>query len=163
MPGWHATGMLRPLALDLEARRAAARLGGGEEKIARQHEAGKLTARERIALLIDDGKFIELGMHARPHFSPAGDGTASRRRRTGSSAASARSTARHVAVAAYDFTVKAGSMGKTGEMKVARLREMALTQADPDRLAGRLRRRADPRRRSARSSPAPATCSASRS
>ena len=46
-----------------------ARLGGGEEKIARQHDAGKLTARERIALLIDDGTFTELGVHARPHFS----------------------------------------------------------------------------------------------
>ena len=61
--------MLRPLALDLEERRRTARLGGGEEKIARQHEAGKLTARERIALLIDDGTFTELGVHARPHFS----------------------------------------------------------------------------------------------
>src|SRR4051794_24198759 len=67
MPGWHATGMLRPLALDLEQRRAAARLGGGEEKIARQHAAGKLTARERIALLCEE--FVELGIHARPHFS----------------------------------------------------------------------------------------------
>ena len=61
--------MLRPLADDLAERRARARLGGGEEKIARQHEAGKLTARERIALLIDDGTFTELGIHAQPHFS----------------------------------------------------------------------------------------------
>jgi methylmalonyl-CoA decarboxylase subunit alpha len=44
---------MRSLADDLAERRARARLGGGEEKIARQHEAGKLTARERIALLID--------------------------------------------------------------------------------------------------------------
>src|SRR6202008_557722 len=66
-PGWHATGMLRPLALDLEERRAAAKLGGGEEKIARQHAAGKLTARERIDLLCEE--FTELGIHARPHFS----------------------------------------------------------------------------------------------
>ena len=61
--------MLRPLADDLAERRAAARLGGGAEQIARQHEAGKLTARERIALLIDDGTFTELGIHAQPHFS----------------------------------------------------------------------------------------------
>ena len=47
----------------------AARRAAGQEKIARQHEAGKLTARERIALLIDDGTFTELGVHARPHFS----------------------------------------------------------------------------------------------
>ena len=52
-------------------RRAARRikLGGGEEKIAAQHEREKLTARERIALLIDDGTFVELGIHGRPHFS----------------------------------------------------------------------------------------------
>jgi acetyl-CoA carboxylase carboxyltransferase component len=61
--------MLRPLALDLEERRERARAGGGPEKIARQHEAGKLTARERIALLIDEGTFTELGIHAQPHFS----------------------------------------------------------------------------------------------
>ena len=61
--------MLRPLALDLEERRARARAGGGPEKIARQHEAGKLTARERIALLIDDGTFTELGIQGRPHHS----------------------------------------------------------------------------------------------
>ena len=58
--------MLRPLALDLEERRNRAREGGGPEKVARQHEAGKLTARERIALLIDGGTFTELGVHARP-------------------------------------------------------------------------------------------------
>ena len=49
--------------------RAQARGAAGPEKIARQHDAGKLTARERIALLIDEGTFTELGMHARPHFS----------------------------------------------------------------------------------------------
>ena len=60
---------LRPLVDDLHERRAQARLGGGEEKIAKQHAADKLTARERLALLIDDGTFTELGLHARPHFS----------------------------------------------------------------------------------------------
>ena len=44
-------------------------LGGGEEKIAKQHERGKLTARERLDLLIDEGTFVELGIHGRPHFS----------------------------------------------------------------------------------------------
>ena len=41
------SSLLRPLVEDLHARRAAIKLGGGEEKIARQHEQGKLTARER--------------------------------------------------------------------------------------------------------------------
>ena len=53
----------------LHARREAAKLGGGEEKIAKQHAAGKLTARERIDLLVDPGTFVELGIHAGPHFS----------------------------------------------------------------------------------------------
>ncbi|MHB1469289.1 MAG: carboxyl transferase domain-containing protein, partial [Solirubrobacteraceae bacterium] len=63
------TSLLRPLVEDLEARRAQIKLGGGQEKVDRQHEQGKLTARERIDLLIDDGTFVELGIHGRPHFS----------------------------------------------------------------------------------------------
>ena len=51
---------------------------------------------------------------------------------------------RMVAVCAYDFTVMAGAMGMTGELKVTRLRELALTHRDPVRVAARLRRRADP-------------------
>ncbi len=61
--------MLRPLVEDLQARRAQISLGGGEEKIAKQHAAEKLTARERLALLIDEGTFTELGIHGRPHFA----------------------------------------------------------------------------------------------
>ena len=64
-----AMSRMRSLVEDLHERRARARLGGGEERIARQHAAGKLTARERIALLIDEGTFTELGIHAQPHFS----------------------------------------------------------------------------------------------
>ncbi|HWX52848.1 MAG TPA: hypothetical protein VNY34_06125, partial [Solirubrobacteraceae bacterium] len=57
------TSILRPLVEDLAARRASIKLGGGEEKIAAQHAREKLTARERIALLIDEGTFVELGIH----------------------------------------------------------------------------------------------------
>src|SRR5581483_12346848 len=64
-----ATSLLRPLVEDLAARREQIRLGGGEEKIARQHEKEKLTARERLALLVDEGTFVELGIHGRPHSS----------------------------------------------------------------------------------------------
>ena len=63
------TSLLRPLVEDLLARREQIRLGGGEQKIARQHEQDKLTARERLALLIDEGTFTEMGIHGRPHFS----------------------------------------------------------------------------------------------
>src|SRR3977135_4140380 len=122
--------LLRPLVEDLHARRAAIMLGGGEEKIARQHAQEKLTARERLALLIDEGTFTELGIHGRPHSSqramdgreaPA-DGVITGYGKVGG---------RLVAVCAYDFTVMAGSMGMTGELKVGRLRELALTKRIP--------------------------------
>ncbi len=121
---------LRSLVDDLHERRERARLGGGEERIARQHEQGKLTARERLALLIDEGTFTEVGIHARPHFS--------QRAMEGKDAPAdgvitgyGKVDGRLVAVAAYDFTVMAGSMGMTGELKVARLRELALTKRIP--------------------------------
>jgi acetyl-CoA carboxylase carboxyltransferase component len=125
-----AGSALRPLVEDLHARREKAALGGGAEKIERQHSQGKLTARERLALLIDDGTFTELGIHAGPHFSqramaekeaPA-DGVI-----TGYGKVDGRLTA----VCAYDFTVMAGSMGVTGELKVSRLRELALGKRIP--------------------------------
>ena len=47
---------------ELIDRRAAARLGGGEKAIAKQHDKGKYTARERIAMLLDEGSFEEMDM-----------------------------------------------------------------------------------------------------
>jgi acetyl-CoA carboxylase carboxyltransferase component len=121
---------LRSLVDDLHERRERAKLGGGEEKIARQHEQDKLTARERLALLMDEGSFTELGIHGRPHFS--------QRAMEGKDAPAdgvvtgyGKIDGRLVAVAAYDFTVMAGSMGVTGEVKMARLRELALTKRIP--------------------------------
>src|SRR3954469_19008820 len=122
--------LLRPLVEDLAERRERAKLGGGEEKIAKQHDQGKLTARERLDLLMDEGTFCEFGIHAGPHFSqlamqgreaPA-DGVI-----TGYG----KVDGRLVAVAAYDFTVMAGSIGMTGELKVTRLRELALSKRMP--------------------------------
>jgi acetyl-CoA carboxylase carboxyltransferase component len=123
------TGM-KHLVEDLHERRDQAKLGGGEEKIELQHERGKLTARERLDLLCDQGSFVELGIHGGPHFSqramegreaPA-DGVI-----TGWGYVDGRPCA----IAAYDFTVMAGSMGMTGELKVTRLREMALQKRMP--------------------------------
>jgi acetyl-CoA carboxylase carboxyltransferase component len=121
---------LRALIDDLEERREAAKLGGGEEKIAKQHERDKLTARERLALLVDEGTFVELGIHGRPHFSQrAMDGVDAPA--DGVVTGYGKVDGRMVAVAAYDFTVMAGSMGMTGELKVSRLRELALTKRMP--------------------------------
>jgi methylmalonyl-CoA decarboxylase subunit alpha len=123
-------GELKRQVDDLHARRERAKLGGGEEKIAKQHAAGKLTARERIDLLVDPGTFVEMGIHAGPHFS--------QRAMEGKEAPAdgvitgwGDVDGRMVAIAAYDFTVMAGSMGMTGELKMARLREMALQKRMP--------------------------------
>ncbi len=124
------TSLLRPLAEDLRARRGQIMLGGGAERIETQHGAGKLTARERISLLVDEGTFVELGIHGRPHFSQRAmegrDAPAD-----GVVTGHGKVDGRPVAVAAYDFTVMAGSMGMTGELKVTRMRELALTQRIP--------------------------------
>jgi acetyl-CoA carboxylase carboxyltransferase component len=116
---------MRDLVADLEARRAKVREMGGPERIARQHARGKLTARERLAAFFDDGVFFELGMHGTQMGLAAGADT-------DKPAADAVVTGfgkvdgRMVCAAAYDFTVKGGSIGYTGEEKVTRLRSMAL-------------------------------------
>jgi len=123
------TGM-KGLASDLHARRERAKLGGGEEKIARQHDRGKLTARERLDLLVDPGTFVEIGIHGGPHFSQrAMDGTEAPA--DGVITGWGEIDGRRCAIAAYDFTVMAGSMGMTGELKVTRLRELALGKRMP--------------------------------
>ena len=99
---------------------------GGEEKIAKQHERGKLTVRERIDLLFDRGTFVELGLLAKDRDgsdnAPA-DGVV-----TGHGDVEGR----QVWVIAYDFTVMAGSMGAVGEQfKAARVRELALRYRKP--------------------------------
>ncbi|HSO97833.1 MAG TPA: acyl-CoA carboxylase subunit beta [Solirubrobacteraceae bacterium] len=122
--------LLRPLVADLHARRERIKLGGGPEKIDAQHAREKLTARERLELLIDAGTWNELGIHGRPHFSaPAMAGKEAPA--DGVITGYGKVDGRLVAVAAYDFTVMAGSMGMTGELKVGRLRELALTKRIP--------------------------------
>jgi acetyl-CoA carboxylase carboxyltransferase component len=124
------TSLLRPLVEELQARRAKIMQGGGEEKVAKQHERDKLTARERIALLVDEGTFVELGILARPHSSQrAMDGVDAPA--DGVITGYGEVDGRLAAVCAYDFTVMAGSMGMTGEFKVTRLRELALTKRIP--------------------------------
>jgi acetyl-CoA carboxylase carboxyltransferase component len=123
------TGM-KHLVDDLHVRREKAKLGGGEEKIAVQHERGKLTARERLDLLCDPGTFVEIGIHGGPHFAQrAMDGVEAPA--DGVITGWGDVDGRPCAIAAYDFTVMAGSMGMTGELKVGRLREMALQKRMP--------------------------------
>ena len=111
---------------ELRARRKKNLAMGGAEKVAKQHERGKLTARERIDLLFDPGTFVELGLLAKDRDgsdnAPA-DGVV-----TGHGEVDGR----QVWVIAYDFTVMAGSMGAVGEQfKAARVRELALRYRKP--------------------------------
>ena len=71
----------------LEAKRARARLGGGEKRIAAQHAKGKLTARERIELLLDEGTFEEWDMFVEHRCTRLRHGGQNGRRATASSPA----------------------------------------------------------------------------
>jgi acetyl-CoA carboxylase carboxyltransferase component len=118
---------------ELKAKRAKNLAMGGEEKIAKQHDRGKLTARERIDLLFDKDTFAEFGLLAhqqqvRGSAEIDADGTPADGVVTGHGLVEGR----QVWVIAYDFTVMAGSMGAVGEQfKSARVRELALRYRKP--------------------------------
>jgi methylmalonyl-CoA decarboxylase subunit alpha len=117
---------MRDLVRDLEERQALVRKMGGEERVAKQHARGKLTARERIAAFFDDGVFFEVGMHGTQMGIAAGPDGKDRPPSDAVVCAFGKVDGRMVCSAAYDFTVKGGSIGQTGEEKVTRLRQMSL-------------------------------------
>ena len=114
----------------LERRKAEALLGGGEDRIARQHAKGKLTARERIDLLLDAGSFEELGMFVRHQAHdfgletnrPFGDGVV-----TGYGTINGRT----VYVFSQDFTVFGGSLGAAHAQKIVKLMKLAMDNGAP--------------------------------
>jgi len=114
----------------LEERRAGAKLGGGEKRIEAQHARGKLTARERIELLLDKGSFEEFDMfveHRSTEFGMEkskvpGDGVV-----TGWGTVNGRKTF----VFAKDFTVFGGSLSETHALKITKLQDMAMKARAP--------------------------------
>ena len=110
--------------------RTKARLGGGEKAIAKQHEKGKYTARERIAMLLDEGSFEEMDMfvtHRCTNFgqekkSFLGDGVV-----TGCGTIDGRL----VYVFAQDFTVFGGSLSETMALKICKVMDMAMKMGAP--------------------------------
>ncbi len=115
---------MRERVADLEERRATASAMGGERRITRQHDRGKMTARERIDVLVDADTFLEtglLGSEYKDKVVPA-DGII-----TGVG----KVDGRMACIAAFDFTVLGGSIGIVGRTKVARLREMSLRDRIP--------------------------------
>jgi acetyl-CoA carboxylase carboxyltransferase component len=117
---------MRELVADLEARRAKVREMGGADKVAKQHSRGKMSARERLAALYDDGVFFEIGMHGTQMGMAAGPDGTDKPPADGVVTTFGKVDGRMVCCAAYDFTIKGGSIGYTGEEKVTRLRSMAL-------------------------------------
>jgi len=115
---------------DLDKRKQEAKQMGGAEEVAKQHAAGKLTARERIELLFDKGSFVEIGILAH-HQSAHPDMVKRQTPADGCITGYGRVNGRLVACAAYDFTVMAGSIGYVQERKVDRLREIALKEKIP--------------------------------
>jgi propionyl-CoA carboxylase beta chain len=115
---------------ELRARRARAEAGGGAERIARQHDAGKLTARERIAHLLDPGSFVELdrfAAHRATDFGmdktdAPGDGVV-----TGYGAV----LGRLVYVFSQDFTILGGSLGEAHAAKICKIMDLALRNGAP--------------------------------
>ena len=108
----------------------AASLGGGLSKIEKQHEAGKLTARERIDLLLDKGSFVEMDkfvVHRCTDFNMekskiAGDGVVS---------GHGKIDGRLVFVYAYDFTVLGGSLSASNANKILKVQTLALKNGAP--------------------------------
>ncbi|MGR3434674.1 MAG: acyl-CoA carboxylase subunit beta [Shimia sp.] len=122
---------IRPDTLEeLDRRRAAARLGGGQARIDAQHAKGKLTARERIELLLDEGSFEEWDMlvaHRCTDFGmaahrPPGDGVV-----TGWGTINGRM----VYVYSQDFTVFGGSLSETHAQKICKVMDMAMQNGAP--------------------------------
>ena len=115
---------------NLEERRKIARSGGGPKRIAAQHAKGKLTARERIDLLLDEDSFEEFDMfvkHRATEFGmqkdrPSGDGVV-----TGWGTINGR----QVYVFSQDFTVFGGSLSETHAQKICKVMDMALRNGAP--------------------------------
>jgi acetyl-CoA carboxylase carboxyltransferase component len=117
---------MRELVKELEARREKVRAMGGADKVQKQHERGKLTARERLAQLFDDGVWFEIGAHGTQMGMAAGPDGSDKPAADAVVTTFGKVDGRMVCCAAYDFTVKGGSIGYTGEEKVTRLRQMSL-------------------------------------
>jgi acetyl-CoA carboxylase carboxyltransferase component len=117
---------------DLRARRQRNLQMGGAERVARQHEKGKLTVRERIDLLFDPGTFVEFGILAAQQPVAGAPAEPDKTPADGVITGHGEVEGRQVWVIAYDFTVMAGSMGAIGEQyKASRVRELAMRYRKP--------------------------------
>lgn len=115
---------------ELVERRQSAKLGGGQKRIDAQHAKGKLTARERLSLLLDEGSFEEFDMfvqHRCTNFGMEASHT------DGDGVVTGQGTidGRLVYVYAQDFTVNGGSLSKTMSEKICKVMDMAVRNGAP--------------------------------
>jgi len=120
-------GKVDPRIEKLREMRAKAQEGGGQDRIDRQHAKGKLTARERLALLLDEGSFVELEAFTTQQNDPheksiPGDGVV-----TGFGTIDGRT----VYVYAQDFTVQGGALGEMHSRKICRAMDLAVANGSP--------------------------------
>ncbi len=114
----------------LRSMREQAVIGGGPKRIAQQHARGKLTARERLALLLDDGSFQELGALATHNVTEFGMAD-QRYPGDGIVTGFGKINGRRVAVYAQDFTVLGGSFSAVQSNKICRIQDLALESGIP--------------------------------
>src|SRR5512146_1976556 len=114
----------------LEQRRADARLGGGEKRIAAQHKRGKLTARERIELLLDKGSFEEFDMFVQHRSNDFG---MEKTKIPGDGVVTGWGTVngRVVYLFSKDFTVFGGSRSEAHAQKIMKVQDMAMKARCP--------------------------------
>jgi acetyl-CoA carboxylase carboxyltransferase component len=119
-----------PRILELRQRREEARQGGGARRIEQQHAKGKLTARERIDLLVDEGSFQEMGMFVTPRAVSFGN---DKQTYYGDGVVTGYGTVngRLVYVYSQDFTVFGGSLGEAHAEKIVRLQDHAMKNGAP--------------------------------
>lgn len=114
----------------LEKKRKNARLGGGQKRIDAQHSKGKLTARERLEILLDPDSFEEYGMYVEHRCN---DFDMDKERVPGDGVITGQGTinGRLVFVYSQDFTVLGGSLSETNAEKICRIQDMAMKVGAP--------------------------------
>ena len=115
---------------ELDNRRLASTAGGGQSRIDRQHAKGKMTARERLAYLFDEGTFQEVGSLIESRFTDFG---MDKKRLPGDGVVTGFGSidGRPVYAAAEDFTVIGGTLGEQHSRKIARILDMAYESKAP--------------------------------
>ena len=114
----------------LREMREKALAGGGPRRVEEQHKRGKMTARERLALLLDEGSFQEIGALATHNCSDFGMAS-QRYPGDGVVAGFGKINGRRVAVFAHDFTVLGGSLSVVQSQKICRVHDLAMESGIP--------------------------------